>query len=129
MFLAPADAQHPREPVQLPEGVGLALVQASCTSCHRLNLIPNSWWFTEEGWKTLFSSMVDLPTDQADAIAAYLGPHFPVGPAPEAVEIPGDTRVTIREWVAPSLGSRPQDPLAAADGSVWWIGQWSSVLG
>ena len=29
----------------------------------------------------------------------------------------------------PSLGSRPHDPLAAADGSIWWTGQWSNVLG
>ncbi len=128
-FLEPADAQRRREPVQLPEGTGQALVQTSCTACHRLNLIPNSWGFTQEGWRGLFSSMVDLPRDQADTVAAYLGTHFPVQPAPEAVEIPGDTRVSIREWLVPSLGSRPHDPMAAADGSVWWTGQWSSALG
>ena len=66
-FLVPADAQRRREPVKLPEGAGRALVQASCTSCHRLNLIPNSWGFTEEGWKMQFSSMVDLRIYQSPA--------------------------------------------------------------
>jgi virginiamycin B lyase len=37
--------------------------------------------------------------------------------------------VSIKEWMAPSLGSRPHDPLAAADGSIWWTGQWTSRLG
>ena len=67
VFLAPADAQRRREPVQLPGGSGRALVQASCTSSHRLNLIPNSWGFTEEGWKMEFSSMVDLRIYQSPA--------------------------------------------------------------
>ena len=128
-LLEPARAQRGGQPVQLPEGAGQELVQASCTQCHRLNLIANYWGNTEEGWRELFSSMVELPRDEADTIAAYLGAHFPVQPAPPAVVIPGNTDVSIREWVLPSLGSRPHDPLAAADGSVWWTGQWSSVLG
>ena len=126
----PAHGQRGRgEPVQLPPGAGQELVQTSCTQCHRLNLIANSWGNTREGWKDLAASMVDLPADQADVVAGYLTTHFPVKPAPEAVVIPGDASVTIREWLAPSLGSRPHDPLAAADGSVWWTGQWSSMLG
>ena len=125
----PARAQRGGQPVQLPEGPGQELVQSSCTSCHRLNLIANSSGYTRGGWEALFTSMVDLPADQADAVAGYLATYFPVRPAPEAVLIPGNTSVSIREWLLPSLGSRPHDPLAAADGSVWWTGQWSSVLG
>ena len=110
-------------------GAGQELVEASCTQCHGLNLIANYWGDTEEGWRKLFSSMVELPEDQAGTMASYLAEHFPVKPAPEAVVIPGDSNVEIREWLLPSLGSRPHDPLAAGDGSVWWTGQWSSVLG
>ena len=128
-LLEPAHAQRRGEPVQLPAGVGQELVQTVCAQCHRLNLITNSWGYTREGWKELFSSMVELPTDQSDTVAAYLAAQFPVRPAPEAVVIPGNTSVSIREWLLPSLGSRPHDPLAAADGAVWWTGQWSSVLG
>jgi virginiamycin B lyase len=29
----------------------------------------------------------------------------------------------------PSLGSRPHDPLAARDGSIWWTGMFANVLG
>jgi hypothetical protein len=29
----------------------------------------------------------------------------------------GKASVTIKEWLVPTLGSRPHDPLAAADGS------------
>ena len=129
VFLAPAQGQRRGPPIQLPAGAGEELVQAHCTSCHRLNLIANSWGHTREGWEDLFSSMVDLPRDQADVVAGYLATHFPVQPAPEAVVIPGHSSVSIHEWILPSLGSRPHDPLAATDGSVWWTGQWSSVLG
>jgi virginiamycin B lyase len=115
--------------VQLPDGAGKDLVSASCTSCHGLNLITNSWGNTRQGWQSLFSSMVSLPAKDADAIAGYLAAHFPVKPAPEAVVIAGPARVSFKEWVVPSLGSRPHDPLAAADGSIWWTGMFSNVLG
>ena len=58
-------------------------------------------------------------------LADYLAESFPVKPRPAAVLIPGSATVSIREWVVPSLGSRPHDPLAAADGSIWWTGQWA----
>ena len=128
-LLRPAQAQRRGQPVELPEGAGQELVEASCAQCHGLNRISNYWGDTEEGWRKLFDSMVELSGDQADTVAAYLAAHFPVTPAPEAVVIAGNTRVSIREWLLPSLGSRPHDPLAAADGSVWWTGQWSTVLG
>jgi virginiamycin B lyase len=73
--------------------------------------------------------MMELPSEQTNAIVEYLTTHFPVKPGPDAVVIPGDVRVSINEWLLPSLGSRPHDPLAAADGSVWWTGQWANVLG
>ena len=81
------------------------------------------------GWEKLFSSMVALPSAEAELVASYLATNFPVKPAPEAVVIPGPVEVSITEWLAPSLGSRPHDPLAAADGSLRWTGQWSSQLG
>ena len=115
--------------VALPDGAGKELVSAKCASCHGLNLITNSWGNTREGWQSLFSSMVSLPNDDADAIAGYLAAHFPVKPAPEAVVIAGPARVSFKEWIVPSLGSRPHDPLAAADGSIWWTGMFSNVLG
>ena len=129
-LVLPARTQGQRgQPVQLPEGAGQEMVQGSCTGCHRLNMIANSPGYTREGWEKLFSSMVALPGDEANVVARYLATNFPVQPAPEAVVIPGPVEVSITEWLAPSLGSRPHDPLAAADGSLWWTGQWSSRLG
>ena len=129
-LVLPVQTQGQRgQPVQLPEGAGQEMVQGSCTGCHRLNLIANSPGYTREGWEKLFSSMVALPADEANVVARYLATNFPVQPAPEAVVIPGPVEVSITEWLAPSLGSRPHDPLAAADGSLWWTGQWSSRLG
>lgn len=123
-------AQRGGQPFQLPDGSGKDLVQAACARCHGLNLLANSWGYTREGWEQLFSSMVALPQDQAGTVAAYLATHFPVKPAaPAPVLIPGSTTVSIREWLAPSLGSRPHDPLAASDGSIWWTGQWAKALG
>jgi virginiamycin B lyase len=113
----------------LPDGKGREMVQATCTRCHGLNLITNSGGYTREGWEHVFSSMVAVPREQAAVLADYLAESFPVKPRPAAVLIPGSTTVSIREWVVPSLGSRPHDPFAAADGSIWWTGQWANVLG
>jgi virginiamycin B lyase len=121
--------QRGGQPVQLPDGAGKELVQTTCTQCHGLNLIVNSWGFTRQGWHDLISSMVALPNDQTDTILGYVATNFPVKPAPEAVLIPGPVSVSIKEWMVPSLGSRPHDPLAASDGSLWWTGQFASRLG
>jgi virginiamycin B lyase len=127
--VGPAQARPQRgQPVQLPEGTGKEMVQNSCSQCHGLNLVANAG-YTEKEWRGVFSSMVALPTDQSAAIAAYLAKNFPEKPKLPAVVIPGRVDVSIREWVVPSLGSRPHDPLATADGAIWWTGQWANVLG
>ncbi|MBM3779936.1 MAG: cytochrome C [Acidimicrobiia bacterium] len=123
-------AQGPRgQQVALPEGEGKALVEAACAQCHGLNLVANSYGHTAEGWRTTFASMVALPTAQAATVASYLATHFPPKPAPEPVLLNGPAKISIREWLVPTLGSRPHDPLAAADGSIWWTGQFASTLG
>src|SRR5437879_11739472 len=35
----------------------------------------------------------------------------------------------MRAWQAATPGSRPHDPLAARDGSLWYTGQMANVLG
>ena len=125
----PTHGQRRGQPLQLPEGAGQEMVQSACTECHRLNLITNSVGYTRDSWEGLFSSMVALPDPEVDVIATYLATNFPVRPAPEAVLIPGPVEVSFREWLAPTLGQRPHDPLAAADGSIWWTGQMASRLG
>lgn len=114
--------------VTLPEGSGSEIVQARCASCHGLNLITNSGYSRAE-WISVFSTMVTLPTDQVDVVADYLAKNFPEKPRPPAVIVPGSVQVNIKEWLVPSLGSRPHDPLATPDGAIWWTGQYASVLG
>ena len=58
--------------VQLPEGNGKELVQTTCTRCHALNMVTESWGYTREGWADLLSTMVALPKVQADPITEYL---------------------------------------------------------
>src|ERR671935_1524904 len=114
--------------VTLPEGPGREIVQTQCASCHGLNLITNSGYARDE-WLSVFSTMVALPQDQAATVADYLAKNFPEKPRPRAVIIPGNTNVNIKEWIVPTLGSRPHDPLATPDGAIWWTGQFASVIG
>jgi virginiamycin B lyase len=73
--------------------------------------------------------MVRLPAPELDAISTYLARHYPIKDVPGAVLISGPATVSIKEWMAPTLGSRPHDSHAAADGSIWWTGQFASKLG
>jgi len=116
-------------PIVLPDGPGKETVQTQCSRCHGLNMITGSWGYDKEGWNEVFSSMVLLPKEYADSAASYLATHFPEKGRPKTVVVPGDAKVTFKEWIAPTLGSRPHDPLAAADGTLWWAGMWGNVLG
>ncbi|MEX0908273.1 MAG: hypothetical protein WDZ58_00805, partial [Gemmatimonadaceae bacterium] len=118
-----------RRPVELPDGDGKQVVQVLCTQCHTLNNVANSGGYTREGWKELIRSMVSMRAEREDTVATYLAAHFPVKPRPEAVRVPGDATVVIREWMLPTLGQRPHDPAPGPDGSIWWTGQWNNVLG
>jgi len=129
VFAVPAQTQRGGPPAVLPEGSGKDLVQATCTKCHAVNLVVNSGGYTREGWETLYSSMVAAPAADRAVLSDYLGKNFPEKPRPPAVLIPGSASVSIKEWVVPSLGSRPHDPIATPDGAIWWTGQWANVLG
>ncbi|MGH7341619.1 MAG: virginiamycin B lyase family protein, partial [Candidatus Rokuibacteriota bacterium] len=130
-LMLPETTQGQRgQQVTLPDGAGKAMVEATCTKCHGLNFITNSFGFTRDEWVRLFSSMVTPPQAEANAIADYLAKNFPEKPGiPKANIIAGPVQVNIREWLAPTLGQRPHDPLAARDGSIWWTGQYASRLG
>jgi virginiamycin B lyase len=125
----PVSTQRGGPPAVLPDGAGKELVQATCTKCHAINLVVNSAGGSRQEWEQLFTSMVAVADGDRATIGEYLAKNFPEKPRPAAVVIPGDTKVNIREWVVPSLGSRPHDPLATPDGSIWWTGQWANVLG
>jgi virginiamycin B lyase len=118
-----------RGAVELPEGPGKTDVQAYCAGCHTLNNLASSGGYTREGWAQLIATMIVLPKDKATVVVDYLAKHFPEQPKPKAVVISGPTKVSFKEWDLPTLGSRPHDPLAAADGSIWYTGMFANTLG
>ena len=127
----PVAAQAQSAPSGLPEGEGRELVEAVCTGCHQTNQITRSSGYSREGWRELTGTMVDLsgsPAEQA-AIVDYLAEHFPPndGRAPKLV--PGEAEIAFKEWIVPTLGQRSRDPVEAADGSIWWAGQWGNLVG
>ena len=118
--------------VQLPEGDGKATVQTACVVCHSMNTVTNNG-HDREDWATTLHMMVNVgapvPADQFDTIVNYLTKNFPEKPKPAAQVIPGNTEISIKEWMVPTPGSRPHDPMFAPDGSVWYSGQMANVLG
>jgi virginiamycin B lyase len=131
----PARSQNPgqaRAAVQLPDGEGKETVQIVCAACHSLGNITNSGHNAEE-WKTTVAMMrnagANLPADKVDVVTNYLIKNFPERPAPPAVVVPGNVEVSFQEWKLPTPGSRPHDPLAAPDGTIWYSGQMASLLG
>jgi virginiamycin B lyase len=116
----------------LPDGPGKAIVQASCTQCHSLTRVTSAG-YNRDGWRNAVAMMVNVgakvPAGQLDTLLDYLATNFPAKAGPVAVLIPGSVNVTIQEWVVPTPGSRPHDPLAASDGSIWYTGQMANALG
>jgi virginiamycin B lyase len=116
----------------LPDGPGKAPVEATCGRCHSLDQVTRSG-YDRAGWQNVVTMMrnvgAPLPADQVTTVVDYLAAHFPPKAAPPAVLLPGAVTVAIKEWTVPTPGSRPHDPLAAADGSIWYTGQMANVLG
>jgi virginiamycin B lyase len=104
-FVPLAQAQEQGKPSALPQGAGKETVEAVCTQCHQTNMITGSSGYTPDGWKELIGTMIDL------------------SPNPE-------WRDTITQYLAmPTLGQRSRDPIQAADGSIWWAGQFGNLIG
>ena len=117
---------------ELPDGPGKELAAADCNICHTLLSRVGSG-YTPEGWTTVLRMMVNqgapLPADQIEPLKAYLIKSFPEKGKPAGAVIAGPAKVSFKEWQAPTPGSRPHDPLAAKDGSLWYTGQMANVLG
>ena len=117
---------------ELPEGNGKKAVQAYCVQCHELGTVTRGGYGVE-GWRNNLNMMINvgsiLPQNEVEPMVQYLAKYFPERPKPEAVIIPGSAMVTIKEWLVPTPGSRPHDPLATADGAIWYTGQFANTLG
>ncbi len=117
---------------ELPEGKGKEIVAANCNSCHAFYARLGAG-YTPEGWRTVMRMManhgVTVPADQVDTITEYLIKNFPEKGKPAGMVIAGPAKISIKEWQVPTPGSRPHDPLATRDGSLWYTGQMANVLG
>jgi virginiamycin B lyase len=114
-----------------PEGAGKHLVVETCGGCHDINRLKVG--YTPEGWRTVMRMMQNMeapiPADQVETVTQYLIKSFPERSRPAANIIPGPVQVSIKQWPLPTPGSRPHDPRASADGSIWYTGQLAGVLG
>ena len=117
---------------ELPEGKGKELVAASCNSCHAFQARVGAG-YTAEGWRTVMRMManhgVNLSADQVTTMTEYLSKNFPEKAKPAGAVIPGSVKVSMKTWQVATPGSRPHDPLATRDGSLWYTGQMANVLG
>ena len=116
---------------KLPDGAGKALVQGTCLACHKARNITRSSGYSRDHWKELIGTMIDLsatPTEQGQ-ITRYLATHFPPTKKRAPKLIPGDAQISFKEWTVPTLGQRSRDPIQAADGTIWWAGQWGNLIG
>jgi virginiamycin B lyase len=124
-------AAQSKAPPSLPDGKAKPLVEAVCSSCHALQLIQNSSGYTREHWKELVGTMIDLSEspEQQSEITGYLAANFPPNNRRAPKQVAGNFKVTFKEWVVPQLGQRTRDPMQAADGSIWYAGQYGNLIG
>ena len=127
-----ASGQGKQNATALPEGPAKAVVSTACSSCHSLDLFRDPG-HTPGDWKLLMDRMLsagaDIPKGQVPMVTEYLAKNFPEVGAAKAVIVPGPMKVSFKEWTAPTLGSRPHDPLATHDGYIWYTGQYANTLG
>jgi virginiamycin B lyase len=113
---------------------GKQMVDAACNSCHPLTARVGTG-YDAKGWRTVMRMMVNqgapVPKDQMAAMTQYLIKTYPIKTSDraKAAVIKGPLKVSMKSWNAPTPGSRPHDPLAARDGSLWYTGQMANVLG
>jgi len=121
----------PLSAAALPEGEHRELVEGVCSGCHQTNMITRSSGYSEDDWRELIGTMIDLSgaPEVRDSIAGYLATHFPPSGNRAATLVPGKHNVTFKEWQVPTLGQRSRDPIQAADGTIWWAGQWGNLIG
>ena len=130
-IFVPVAAHAQSQASELPDGEGKELVEGVCTACHETNQITRSSGYTREDWQELTATMIDLSGDpkmQAE-IVDYLAAYFPPNAELAPKLMPGDAEIAFKEWVVPTLGQRSRDPVEAADGSIWWAGQWGNLIG
>jgi len=117
----------PAHSQDFPDGPGKQTFVTVCNACHAAARARAG--YTPEGWRTVMHMKQNVGVSVPAEVVDYLIKNFPERPRPAAVLIAGPAEASIKEWPVPTPGSRPHDPLAAKDGSIWYTGQLSGVLG
>ncbi|MGB9395206.1 MAG: hypothetical protein WCB32_10510, partial [Pseudolabrys sp.] len=129
MMAAPAQAQYTAK--DWPEGAMKQRFTDTCGACHDINRIRVG--YTPQGWLTVVRMMQNfdtpIPAEEWPAMTEYLMKNFPERQRPSAVIVSGPVKARIDLWDVPTQGSRPHDPRASKDGSIWWTGQLANKLG
>ena len=124
--------QSPSAPGQLPAGDGRDIAAGKCVGCHDAGRLVYPG-HTREGWQNVIGRMMKLGAtvapEQVPRLTDYLARSFPERPPPVARIVPGTVRASVREWAVATAGAFPHDPLATADGAIWYTGQRASLLG
>jgi virginiamycin B lyase len=115
--------------INLPDGNGKDFIQTVCVACHQLNMITGSAGASRQGWLDLIRTMVLLPDEQFNVVADYLAKNFPEKPDRRPTLVPGNVKIAFKEWLVPTLGQRPRDPLQLSDGTIYWAGMFASLVG
>ena len=134
----PAQAQvvqpDPSQPGGFPlkDGSAKPLIQEKCVVCHDLRRVVNANKDAEEWRETVFmmkaaGALID--DAQVKQISDYFVANYRGLERPKPVIVPGPVNVRFKTWNTPTPGSRPHDPLATPDGSIWWAGQFANKLG
>jgi virginiamycin B lyase len=130
LFGAPA-AQAQYTAKEWPEGASKQRFEATCNNCHDINRVRIG--YNAEGWLTVARMMQNMqapvPPEEWGPMLEYLIKNFPERPRPAAAIVDGPVKASIELWDVPTQGSRPHDPMAARDGSIWWSGQLANKLG
>src|SRR6516225_3407178 len=118
--------------VNMPDGPGKDILQKACTECHGLDMLLNTGYDRQE-WQLTLERMAtagaNITPDQFGVVADYIMKNLRGdGPKPAKI-MPGSAMVSFKEWTLPTKGSRPHDPWAAPDGSIWYTGMYANVIG
>ena len=117
---------------RLPEGAGKHIAATSCVSCHDVSRLVTPG-YDREGWQDVISRMMNIgaPVAPGDVplLAGYLAQNFPRKLQSAPTLVAGSAQISVKEWAVATAGAFPHDPLATADGAIWYTGQRASLLG
>jgi virginiamycin B lyase len=130
----PAFAQPAADPNldKFPAGPEKQMLAEACTQCHTLARVAFGN-YDAEGWANAVHMMMNagaaLSPDQGQQLINYLVKSFPEKPIPGFKQVDGPVKVKITEYELKTPGSRPHDPLAAPDGTMYFTAHMGSYIG